>query len=180
MEYVDVLTADGQATGQRVLRGVAHSQGIWHRTVHVWVRNRSGELLFQRRSLDKETFPDFWDISAAGHLSAGDVIRDAAVREMYEELGVSIEPEALRFLFDMRGSYKSSDGLIQDNEFSGVYLCMAPVEADELVLDPKEVSAAMYYSIPEVKRLLNEKSGQFVPHDDEYERLFEALDELKQ
>jgi isopentenyl-diphosphate Delta-isomerase len=65
MESVDVLTADGRQTGRTVLRSVAHHEGLWHRTVHVWIQNRKAELLLQQRSLTKETFPGLWDISAA-------------------------------------------------------------------------------------------------------------------
>jgi isopentenyldiphosphate isomerase len=178
MEYVDVLTADGRTTGKRVLRSVAHSQGLWHRTVHVWVRNRSKELLFQQRSQSKETFPGQWDISAAGHISAGDASREAAVREMKEELGVSIDDAALRFLFTIRHSYLSPDSSFKDNEISDVYLCTTPVEDDELTLDPKEVMGAAFYPIAYVKKLLAEKSVLFVPHEEEYGRLFEVLDAL--
>jgi isopentenyldiphosphate isomerase len=176
MEYVDVLTADGRNTGKKVLRSIAHTEGTWHRTVHVWLRNQSGELLLQRRSLNKETFPGLWDISAAGHISAGDSSKEAAVREMQEEVGVSCTSEALRFLFALRQSYKSLDGLIEDNEVIDVYLCMTPVEEKELTLDPKEVMGATFYSIPEIKKLIAEKSVLLVPHDEEYARLFEAIE----
>ena len=175
MEYIDVLTEDGHSTGNKILRSIAHSKGLWHRTVHVWMRNRGGELLLQRRSLNKETFPGLWDISAAGHICAGDSSKEAAVREMQEEVGVSCDSEALRFLFTLKQSYKSPNGLIEDNEIIDVYLCLTPVEEDELTLDPKEVMGAAFYSIPEIKKLISEKSALLVPHDEEYARLFEAL-----
>jgi isopentenyl-diphosphate Delta-isomerase len=178
MEYVDVLTEDGHNTGKKILRSSAHAKGLWHRTVHVWIRNRMGELLLQRRSLNKETFPGLWDISAAGHISAGDSSREAAVREMQEEVGVSCNSEALRFLFTLRQSYKSPDGLIEDNEVIDVYLCMTPVEEHELTLDPKEVMGAAFYPIPELKKLISEKSALMVPHDEEYAKLFEAVEAL--
>jgi isopentenyl-diphosphate Delta-isomerase len=178
MEYVDVLTSEGRSTGKRVLRSVAHSKGLWHRTVHVWVLNRRGDLLFQQRSLNKETFPGLWDISAAGHISAGGPSREAAIREMQEELGVECKSRSLRFLFTMKNSYKSTDGSIEDNEISDVYLCTKPVEEDELTLDPKELMGAAFYPIQKVKKLLAKKSGQFVPHDEEYARLFEVIDAL--
>jgi isopentenyl-diphosphate Delta-isomerase len=175
MEYVDALTEAGQNTGNKIVRSLAHAKGIWHRTVHVWIRNRSGELLLQRRSLNKETFPGLWDISAAGHISAGDSSKEAAIREMLEEVGVSCDSESLRFLFTLRQSYKSPDGSIEDNEIIDVYLCTKPVEEDELTLDPKEVMGAAFYSIPKIKKLISEKSVLLVPHDEEYARLFEAF-----
>jgi isopentenyldiphosphate isomerase len=175
MEYVDVVTSDGKETGTRVLRDEAHAQGLWHRTVHVWVRNRSGHLLFQRRSLAKESFPGKWDISAAGHIAAGDASVDAAVREMKEELGVAIDKTELRLLFTMKHGYVSPDGSFRDNEISDVYLCTRPVEEKELTPDPEELMGTAYYPVNEAKRLLKEKSDLFVPHREEYERLFATL-----
>ncbi|MBN1576972.1 MAG: NUDIX domain-containing protein [Chitinispirillaceae bacterium] len=176
MESVEILTADGKWTGRTVLRSIAHTKGLWHRTVHVWIRNRGGELLFQKRSSTKETFPCLWDISAAGHISAGDSSRGTAVREMREELGISIESNALRFLFTLRHYYISPDNSIKDNEITDVYLYTVPVEEEEVTPDPEEVSGVVYYSIITLKRLLSEKKELFVPHDEEYRRLFEVID----
>lgn len=42
--------------------------GDWHRAVHVWIYVQSTEsLLIQKRAACKESWPDLWDISAAGH-----------------------------------------------------------------------------------------------------------------
>ncbi|MBN1308375.1 MAG: NUDIX domain-containing protein [Chitinispirillaceae bacterium] len=68
------------------------------------MRNSRGALLLQKRSPFKETFPGLWDISAAGHISAGDSSRETAVRELREELGISLKSNALRFLFSVRCS----------------------------------------------------------------------------
>ena len=45
MEKVNVLTAEGRPTGEIVLRSTAHSKGLWHGSVHIWIRNQEGELL---------------------------------------------------------------------------------------------------------------------------------------
>jgi len=175
MESVDVLTADGRQTGRTVLRSLAHREGLWHRTVHVWIQNRKAKLLLQQRSLTKETFPGFWDISAAGHISGGDSSRETAVREMREELGVTLEKSALRFLFTLQSSYVSPDHTIKDNEISDVYLCTAPVEKADITPDPKEVSGVAYYSVSNLRRLFMTNKELFVPHYEEYRRLFQVL-----
>jgi isopentenyldiphosphate isomerase len=175
MESVDVLTADGRLSGRIVLRSEAHSKGLWHRTVHVWVQNRFGELLLQRRSPSKETFPGLWDISAAGHISAGDSSIDSASRELQEELGVTVYRESLRFLFTMQHSYVSPDTTIKDNEISDVYLCTRPINETEVAPDPIEVSGVAYHPVWKLRELLNSRKDLFVPHDDEYRRLFQEI-----
>ena len=50
-----------------------HREGDYHRAVHVWLfAERTQELLLQRRASCKDSWPDLWDISSAGHISAGD------------------------------------------------------------------------------------------------------------
>ena len=54
-------------------RGEVHRDGDYHRAVHVWIYAESTqELLLQRRADCKDSYPGQWDISSAGHISAGD------------------------------------------------------------------------------------------------------------
>ena len=49
--------------------------------------NKHGAVLLQKRSLWKDRQPGKWDSSAAGPLDAGESYEEAAVRELKEELG---------------------------------------------------------------------------------------------
>ncbi|KAK8965752.1 Nudix hydrolase 3 [Platanthera guangdongensis] len=54
-------------------RRLVHRDGDYHRSVHVWIYSESTqELLLQRRADCKDSWPGLWDISSAGHISAGD------------------------------------------------------------------------------------------------------------
>ena len=69
--------------------------------VHVWLYRDtpSGrELLFQKRSQSVSHNPRQWDISAAGHINAGESYLDAALRECSEEIGATIAPQELKFV----------------------------------------------------------------------------------
>ena len=44
----------------------------------------------------KDSFPGCYDISSAGHISAGDEPLETALRELEEELGIKAEPEQLK------------------------------------------------------------------------------------
>ena len=52
----------------------------------------------QKRSAWKDSNPGCYDISSAGHLSAGDTYLEGALREIGEELGIHAEAEGLRDL----------------------------------------------------------------------------------
>ena len=84
MEMFDVRTPQGDPTGEVKERSAVHRDGDWHGTAHIWlVRRREGriELLLQKRSRTKESFPGCYDTSCAGHLSAGDTFLEAALRD---------------------------------------------------------------------------------------------------
>ena len=86
-ELLDVVDEDGNPTGETVERGRAHREGIRHRTSHVWLlRRRAGrvEVLLQKRSEDKDSYPGCYDISSAGHIPAGSGYTESSIRELKE------------------------------------------------------------------------------------------------
>ena len=73
MEYFDVCDEKGIPTGEVVERSVAHSKGIRHRTAHVWIlREEQGrtQVLLQKRSANKDSYPGRYDSSSAGHVQS--------------------------------------------------------------------------------------------------------------
>ena len=86
-EVFDVVDDADEVTGQATRREV-HERNLLHRAVHVFVLNRHGELLIQKRSRFKDVHPGVWDSSVAGHLDAGEGYEAAAIRELEEEMGI--------------------------------------------------------------------------------------------
>ncbi|MCW2982436.1 MAG: hypothetical protein JWR63_6 [Conexibacter sp.] len=85
-ELLDVFDERGWHVGTK-RRGDVHRDGDWHLAFHLWVVTPGG-VLFQRRARDKSSWPGYLDASAAGHLLAGEAVRDG-VREADEELGTA-------------------------------------------------------------------------------------------
>lgn len=98
MEYFDIVDEKGIPTGQTISREEAHREGYRHRTAHVWVVRQFEdhvEVLLQKRSDDKDSYPGCYDISSAGHIPAGVDYIPSALRELQEELGITAQPEEL-------------------------------------------------------------------------------------
>ncbi|MFX3648436.1 MAG: NUDIX domain-containing protein [Paenibacillus sp.] len=126
-------------------RSEVHAKGYWHRSFHCWIVRDEGKqrrVLFQRRRDMKDTFPGCYDITAAGHLTAGEQLQDAN-RELEEELGVHVPFDALTYLLtatqQLQGEVRGIPFV--DREFSAVYgVCLnQPLEA--YVLQPSEVDS---------------------------------------
>lgn len=155
MEYFDIVKETGEPTGEIVSREIAHRDGALHRTAHVWViREYEGEMqiLLQKRSMEKDSFPGMYDTSSAGHIPAGDEPLPSAQRELEEELGVIAGSDQLRYIGRFRIQYEKEfhGSLFRDNEISWVYLYREPVDIAKLKLQASEVEEVRWFALDEV------------------------------
>jgi isopentenyldiphosphate isomerase len=89
-----VLDADGTQIGSAP-RAVCHADpSLIHPSVHVVVVTGSG-CLWQLRGYGKDSAPGHWDHACSGHVGLGEETRAAALRELAEELGLSVDGSAL-------------------------------------------------------------------------------------
>ena len=98
-EIFDVVNERDEVIGQAPRREV-HARGLRHRAVHVLVFNDRGEVFLQKRSQLKDTAKGKWDSSSSGHLETGEAYDACAVRELREEIGLTVASR--------RGGYSSS------------------------------------------------------------------------
>jgi isopentenyl-diphosphate delta-isomerase len=175
-EIIDIVDDQGQPTGERRPRAEAHRLGLPHATVHVWIIDRGGRLLLQKRAALKDTFPNHWDISAAGHITAGDTPPAAAARECAEELGLAVNAGDLCPLFLVPQHFESRDGLIRENEWCHVYLLEREVAIAALQLQADEVAEAELVPWRKFRERIEAGDRSIVPHGAEYQRLFGYLE----
>ncbi|EYU29120.1 hypothetical protein ABFS82_05G118600 [Erythranthe guttata] len=180
VEYLDVLTATGEKTGISKPRGDIHRDGDYHRAVHVWIFAESTqELLLQLRAECKDSWPGFWDISSAGHISAGDSSLVTARRELQEELGITLPKDAFELLFNFLEQWVTNAGKFINNEFCDVYLVTTkdPIPLEAFTLQESEVSDVKYIPLEEYRSLLAKKDSKYVPYyvNGQYGQLFDIL-----
>jgi isopentenyldiphosphate isomerase len=89
-ELFEVVDDEGRVIGTAPRSKCHGDPSLAHRSVHVFVRNRQGDLYLQKRSPAKDVQPGKWDTSVGGHLAPGETYEQAVVRELAEELGVSV------------------------------------------------------------------------------------------
>ena len=153
-EYLDIVDEKGRPTGEIVAREVAHSQGIWHHTAHVWlVRYHKGKLqvLLQKRSLDKDSFPGCYDISSAGHIPAGVDYLPSALRELEEELGLKVKAEQLVFCGDRKIVYDGSfhGRPYHDRQYSRVFLLWCDCDESSFIVQTEEIESVRWFDFAE-------------------------------
>ena len=149
MELLDIVDEDGMPTGEIIKREVAHRYGIRHRTSHVWLlRKRNGKLqvLLQKRSLNKDSYPGCYDISSAGHIPYGDGFLESALRELKEELGISVTANELIYCGQRRFEYREifREQEFWDNQVSNIYALWWDAEATEFTIQKSEVDTVLW------------------------------------
>lgn len=177
-ERFDVLNDNGTHAGFSKLRPLVHRDGDLHRSTHIWVLSREGQVLLQKRSRDKDTFPGKWDVSAAGHITAGDESRESAARELEEELGISLSsPDELQFVCEVRASATGETekhGKFVDNEIQDIYAFFPevtiPVEGFRLQVE--EVEKVEYWDVAAYRAALDAGDARFVPRCPDYDTVF--------
>ncbi|WP_341216204.1 NUDIX domain-containing protein [uncultured Wocania sp.] len=152
-EYIDIINLQGKPTGESVLKSVIHQKGYYHNTVHVWFYTSCGDILLSQRSAKKDVCPLLWDVSVAGHVDTGETIKQAAVRETKEEIGLKISKKDLNKIgvFECFQTYKN--GII-DNEFHHTFISELKTPLSQLTPQVEEVEALKLVSIIEFKQLI--------------------------
>jgi isopentenyldiphosphate isomerase len=153
-ELLEVFDASGRPTGRARSRAEIHLDGDWHLAFHCWVLRKGGqEVVLQRRSALKDTFPLCWDAAAAGHWRFGESAREAA-REIAEELGLAVGFEQLRRVGREHEERAFASGLI-DRELHEVYALEWEAPLSSYRPDPREVSALAAVSARDLLELVS-------------------------
>jgi isopentenyldiphosphate isomerase len=167
-EYIDIVTPEGEATGNIALKSEAHKKGWYHNTIHLWLYNKQSEILLQQRSHKKKIHPLLWDVSAAGHIDAAETFIEAAIRETKEEIGLTLNSENLQKIGTFL--HETNYGEIQDNEFHQVYIAELKTKIENLIPQKDEVEALKLVSFKVFEILLkqSEANNHFVPTNKSY------------
>lgn len=132
----------------------AHEKGVLHRAFSVFLFNAKGEMLLQRRAASKYHSPNLWTNTVCSHPREGESYKEAALRRMQEELGISADIEE-KFHF----IYKADVGQgLWEHELD--YVFMGFFEGD-FSLNSEEVSEVRYISTEDLDREIKEKPENF-------------------
>lgn len=164
-EYIDILNENNKKTGRTCLKTEAHQKGFLHASAHIWIFNKN--IIIQKRAENKDTFPNLWDVSVAGHISAGETPDVSALREVEEEIGLKINKEHLNYLGTSKNKIQHHTNLI-DYELHHIFLCEIQFNINTLKIQKEEVAKIKSTDIESLIHKVTFDSNRFVPHGKDY------------
>jgi isopentenyldiphosphate isomerase/intracellular septation protein A len=159
-EWFPVVNNEGKIIGTAP-RSVCHDGKCFrlHPVVHLHIFNSSGKLYLQKRSMKKDTQPGKWDTSVGGHISPGESVAEALMRETREELG--LKGFTPRFLKSYVWESSREKELV--NSF---YTLTEQIP----VIDLDEIDEGRFWSLQEIKKNLGKEV--FTPNFEHEFRMF--------
>lgn len=157
-EYFDVLNEKGEYTERVESREKCHKDGLWHKAVVVFIINSKNQVLLQKRSANKKMWPNMWDITAGGHVLAGEFGFQSIMRECKEELGIELTKNDITFI----GATTSTNlkGDIVNNHFNEYYIANKEIDETKLILQKEEVSEVKWIDKDEIiEKIKNNYNG---------------------
>lgn len=94
---LNIIDEDGKVIGEDSRENI-HNKGLLHREVHVWFFTPKGEIIFQHRSKNADTFPDLLDATVGGHVEINQNYEGTALKEIEEETDIKTTKNKLIFI----------------------------------------------------------------------------------
>lgn len=151
-ELWDVYDLHRKKTGRLHPRGTPLGEGEYHLTVHACIFNAEGKMLIQKRQPFKKGWSGLWDITVGGSVTAGENSQEGIMRELSEELGLSLDLHHVRPHLTVQF----------DQGFDDMYLIKKEVDLSSLTLEYEEVEAVKWASLEEILSMMDE--GTFIPY----------------
>ena len=153
-EIFPVVNEQGVVIGRTTRREAHRNRELIHPVIGIFVFDTRERVLLQKRSATKDLNPHCWTVSVGGHIKHGDTPIDTAVREIEEEIGISVNSERLTLLGTMvtRNEMQS--------EYWYVYRYELPAEAP-LKAHPDEVAELKFVTLAELARMIHDQKARW-------------------
>ena len=152
MEYLDIYDEYMNKIGQET-RDTVHHNGLWHKTVHCWMYDDDGNIYFQVRADSGKLYT-----TASGHVLAGETVRDAFHREIFEEIAVDTDVSnaiALEVVFWRQDNPQKN---WHDRAFAHIYANKLPLNFAKFHFQSDEVAGLVRIKARDCLGLLMDKS----------------------
>ena len=178
MELWDIFDRVREPQNRTAVRGSIIDKKDYHLIIHAWVRRKSDGRLLVSKRVEHIFWGGYWQ-PTGGSAKSGETSRNAALRELSEELGIKADDAQSTLLFSYRF-------VPPEPENPSFFLDCWLFEFDDVsqkleiipTLQKEEVADAKWCTLEEIFGLW--KSGKFMPFETTWQPYFEVLQKCLQ
>ncbi len=176
---LNIVDDNGGVVGEETREDI-HKRGLLHREIHVWFYTPQGEIIFQHRAKDKDTYPDLLDATVGGHVEIGSEYIDAALQEMDEETGLLATEEDIVFLKIDRIDSLDERTSRRNNVLRAIFAYCYRGRVEDLRIEEGKAVGFEVWPIERLLDILEEDKKYFIPTVFECENMetFKKIKEL--
>ena len=157
---VELVEADGTASGSVTVDEAHQAPGQLHRAFSVFLRDADGRLLLQQRAATKTRFPLRWGNTCCGHPAPGEDVTVAAARRLVEEVGIGGVKLTEVGVF----SYYAEDPASGRVEYEYDHVLIGDMPVGRAILpDPDEVADVRWIALGDLRTALTEDGRSYAP-----------------
>jgi len=150
-EIWDLYDKNKNKLNKTVKRGDKLKFGEYHLVVNIWIKNDQNEFLITQRSINK-SHPLMWECTG-GSAIKGETSIDAAIREVKEELGITLSKDNATFIGNTTRYYPNCPDILD------VWLFKTNISIKEIKIQKEEVNDVMWATKENIIKLYDE--GKF-------------------
>jgi isopentenyldiphosphate isomerase len=178
-EKLNIVDDTGTIIGEET-RKTIHKHGLLHREIHVLFYTPAGDLIFQHRAKDKDTYPDLLDVTVGGHVEIGSDYELSALLEVDEETGLRLHKEDLRFIRTIRGTDIDEATHTINEYLRAVYVYRYEGRVEDLRIEKGKAVGFESWSLETIATLSDEDRKRFIiPHiEGEHMDIFQEIKQI--
>jgi isopentenyl-diphosphate Delta-isomerase len=159
-QLVELVDADGAATGYCTVAEAHTAPGRLHRAFSVLLLDELGRVLVQQRAEVKTRFALRWANACCGHPAPGQTPFDAAAERLIEEIGVRGVSLHEAGVYPYRAEDPQTGRV--EHEYDHVLVGLVPVDPS-LRLDPAEVADVRWLAPDRLRADLADDPDRYAP-----------------
>ncbi len=147
-----------------------------HNEVATFIINDKWQVLLQKRSANKRYNPNKWAL-CAGHVDADEKLEAAALREIEEEVGVSVPLDELKPFSERELTLADSNSHI-----TYFYYVKLNLPEESFIIQKEELSEVKWFDLDDIIKMIEEKNETIVFSENRlplFEELKEIMGEMK-
>lgn len=161
LEMLEIIDENDNVIGLET-RAKIHQEGLLHREIHIWFITLNGEIIFQHRAKDKDTYPDKLDATVGGHVEPEMSYEETAVKECKEETGIDIDTSKLLLLTKMRKKSFDEITKLTNNTIRSQYAYLYDGPISDLRVEDGKAEGFEVWKIDHLSNLSETDKSKFI------------------